>query len=199
MDCTHTMSLKPSPLKSPVPWMNQQLGSAEPGDPLVGRIVVPCMCQTTTCPLVLCQRMSLKPSPLKSPVPAIVQEDGGARLGEPLLGRISARSINHKMVCPLVGLYQRISLTPSPLKSPVPAIVQGVGGDKESVSGAGVSVLSMNQIETARVAVLNHRMSPNPLPSKSPVPTTAKSVVFVPRKRLAGNGSTFGPLRAQRT
>src|SRR5262249_14108825 len=138
--------------------------------------------------------------PLKSPVPAIVHGLGGERGGDPLFGRIVPRWMIQITTCPVVGLYQRMSLIPSPSKSPVPAIVHGVGGNRLSatpVGGSGVGC--MNQITLCRVVLLNQRMSPSPSPSKSPVPATAQSVVTVPSERLSGNGSTSGPFSDQST
>src|SRR5260370_23304595 len=65
------MSPLPSPLKSPVPTIDQLVGTFPTPAVLGFKMVVPFISQMATLPLVSRQRMSDLPSPLKSPVPTI--------------------------------------------------------------------------------------------------------------------------------
>src|SRR5271165_3129827 len=62
-----TMSLLPSPSKSPVPTTDQVVGML--AMVTADTTCVPCMNHKAVSPLVLLQSMSLVPSPLKSPIP----------------------------------------------------------------------------------------------------------------------------------
>src|SRR5258708_2351448 len=75
-------------------------------------------------PFVLRQRMSARPSPLKSPTPATCQL-GSTIIQElpPLLTTPPFAAPEKSKIAPL-SLRQRMSLRPSPLKSPVPATCQ---------------------------------------------------------------------------
>src|SRR5258708_7108674 len=70
------MSHLPSPLKSPVPTMDQVVGTFPTPAVLGFNTVVPFISQIATLPLASLQRMSHLPSPLKSPVPTIDQVVG---------------------------------------------------------------------------------------------------------------------------
>src|SRR5258707_5616622 len=72
----HRISLLPSPLKSPVPTTDQVVGTFPTPAVLGFKMVVPCISQIATLPLVSRQRMSHLPSPLKSPVPTMDQVVG---------------------------------------------------------------------------------------------------------------------------
>src|SRR5258708_17256791 len=72
----HRISLLPSPLKSPVPTIDQVVGTFPTPAVLGFETVVPFISQIATLPLVSRQRMSHLPSPLKSPVPTIDQVVG---------------------------------------------------------------------------------------------------------------------------
>src|ERR1700722_3453231 len=61
-----TISLLPSPLKSPVPTIDQAVGTCPTNDVARFKILVPFISQIATLPLVSCHRTSLMPSPLKS-------------------------------------------------------------------------------------------------------------------------------------
>src|SRR5262249_54093919 len=121
------MSLKPSPLKSPVVAITQSV-VAKPGEPLVGSTVVPFNSQITTCPLlVLYQSMSVLPSVSQSAAPPLLgglPAEHGPRLRTKLVPFTAPAT-----TCRLVVLYQRMSFLPSPLKSPVPTIPQGLGAE----------------------------------------------------------------------
>ena len=65
------ISLLPSPSKSPVPTIDQLVGTVPRLPPPM--LVAPFMNHIATLPLVLRQRMSPLPSPLKSPVPTMLQ------------------------------------------------------------------------------------------------------------------------------
>ena len=76
-------------------------------------------------------------------------------------------------------LRHRMSLLPSPLKSPVSAIVQLVG-TLPRCRPETTCVPFINQIATSPLA-LRHRMSVLPSPLKSPVPTMVQLVGTLPR------------------
>src|SRR5260221_13121507 len=67
----HGVPFLPSPLKSPVPTMDQVVGTFPTPAVLGFKTVVPFISQIATLPLVSRHTMSLLPSPLKSPVPTI--------------------------------------------------------------------------------------------------------------------------------
>src|SRR5262249_45259717 len=76
---------------------------------------------------------------------------------------------HHSSNCPVLVLYQRMSLLPSPLKSPVSAIVQGLTTEP----GEPPPIIDppfISQITTCPLVVLYQRMSLIPSPLKSPVP-----------------------------
>src|ERR1700691_381187 len=87
---------------------------------------------------------------------------------------------------PLVST-QRISLLPSPLKSPVPATdhVSGMVPTLVVLEFVGV-VPFISQIATVPLLLLRHRMSAMPSPLKSPTPTTDQLVGTLPRPELLG-------------
>src|ERR1700677_3904167 len=93
-----TMSLLPSPLKSPVP-STCQLGPglATTADWLIWP---PLISQTATLPLSFCSAMSVLPSPLKSPTPSTCQEGPGLATTSP--DRSVAPCICHTATEPLV-------------------------------------------------------------------------------------------------
>src|SRR5260370_39867531 len=66
------MSHLPSPLKSPVPTMDQFVGTVPTPAVAAFKTLVPFISQIATLPLVSRQAMSLLPSALKSPAPAVV-------------------------------------------------------------------------------------------------------------------------------
>src|SRR6516165_5723297 len=84
---------------------------------------------------------------------------------------------SHTTSWPVMGLSQRMSLLPSPLKSPVSTICQGGGGAKagEPEKKNDLPSLVMSHTSTCRVMVLNQRMSVLPSKLKSPVPTITQS------------------------
>src|SRR5450631_2175456 len=122
------MSLLPSPLKSPVPTMDQTVGAFPTNEGSPGfNTLVPFISQITTLPLVSRQRMSLLPSPLKSPVPTMDQTVGTFPTNEGPPGfKTLVPFISQITTSPPVSLH-RMSLLPSPLKSPVPTMDQTVG------------------------------------------------------------------------
>src|SRR5208282_4516686 len=113
------MSVLPSPLKSPVPTIDQPdaVGTVPTYEVVGFKIVVPFISQIATSPDVSCQRMSALPSPLKSRWPTIDQvlDDTvptyvavGFKIVVPFISQIAAS--------PAVSC-QRMSLRPSALKS----------------------------------------------------------------------------------
>src|SRR5262249_30877201 len=136
------------------------LGAAEPGEPLLGSADVPLSNHSTTCPFILfLQRMSLTPSPLKSPVSSKNHWSGAAEPGEPLVGSTVVPLSNQSTTCPVVVLYQTMSLKPSPLKSPVPTMSQGLGAEPGEPLVGSTVVPFMNQSTTCPVVGLYQRMS----------------------------------------
>src|SRR6516225_4991167 len=101
--------------------------------------------------------------------------------------------ISHTKVSPVMGMFQRMSLVPSPLKSPVSAICQGGGGVKAGTAPkiTDVPSLPMSQISVCRVVLLNQTMSVLPSPLKSPVPATVQSRGGVPGTPLPIIGQSF--------
>src|SRR5262249_58507846 len=74
-----------------------------------------------------------------------------------------------------------MSLTPSPLKSPVPAMLQlPTGSDPNPLADFSVPLLFISQTPTPPTVVLYQRMSDMPSPSKSPVPATVQSIGHEP-------------------
>src|SRR6185312_9140936 len=108
------MSDLPSPLKSPVPMIDQ----LEAMVPMSGEAVMvpPFICHSSIVPSVLRKRISVLPSPLKSPVPIGVQLEGmpfATTGAEPTVLPL----ISHSLIVPLALSYQRMSDLPSPLQS----------------------------------------------------------------------------------
>src|SRR6266852_5336927 len=110
------MSHLPSPLKSPVPTMDQVLGTFPTPAVLGFKTVVPLISQIATLPLVSLQRMSHFPSPLKSPVPPIDQVLGTFPTPAVLGFKTVVPFISQIATLPLVS-RQAMSLLPSALKS----------------------------------------------------------------------------------
>src|SRR5262249_61469478 len=79
--------------------------------------------------------------------------------------------MSHTTNCPLVLLYQRMSLLPSPLKSPVPATVHGLGTEPGEPPPITLAPLS-SQISACPVMVWYQRRSLIPSPLKSPGPAS---------------------------
>src|SRR5262249_25798051 len=129
--------------------------------------------------------------------PAIVQ-GLGAEPGEPLVGStVVAPFINQSTTCPVVGLYQRISPKPSPLKSPVPATVHGFGAEPgEPLVGSTVVPLS-NQITTCPLVPLRQGRSLRRPALKSRCPRIARGPAAKPGEPLVG--STVTPLSCHST
>src|SRR5262245_29896401 len=73
--------------------------------------------------------MSLMPSPLKSPVPAMAQTLTGSAPKASADLTVPSLFISQTAIPPPPVSRQRMSDTPSPLKSPVPAICQTVGNE----------------------------------------------------------------------
>src|SRR5215467_5047505 len=80
-------------------------------------------------------------------------------------------------------LRQRMSLLPSPLKSPVSMIDQSVGTFATPTDWMSCAPF-ISQIATVPVLASRHRMSDEPLPSKSPVPTMTQLDDTTPRLAL---------------
>src|SRR5215467_6706529 len=122
----HRTSLLPSPLKSPVPTIDQVVGTFPTPAVLGFKTVVPFISQIATLPLVVSrQRMSHLPSPLKSPVPTTDQLVGTFPTPAVLGFKTVVPFISQIATLPLVS-RQRMSDLPSPLKSPVPTTDQVV-------------------------------------------------------------------------
>src|SRR5215831_15267628 len=113
-------------------------------------------------------------SPLKSPVcasvqPAAIVPTPSAELTIPLL-------FMNQIPTPLPLAERRMSLMPSPLKSPVPAMLQVPTGSVASpLADLIVPLLFISQTATAPL-VWYQRMSHTPSPLKSPVPATVQSL-----------------------
>src|SRR5262249_40855776 len=82
--------------------------------------------------------------------------------------------ISQTTTWPVVVLCQRMSLAPSPLKSPVIRICQGLNADPGEPPPITV-VPFKNQISTSPVNWLIQRMSVLPPPLKSPVPMASQA------------------------
>src|SRR5260370_5673619 len=103
------LSLLRSPLNSPVPKIDQVLGTFPTPAVLGFETVVPFISQIATLPLVSRQRMSHLPSPLKSPVPTIDQVVGTFPTPAVLGFKTVMPFISQIATLPLVSL-QRLSL-----------------------------------------------------------------------------------------
>src|SRR5262249_26278526 len=115
-------SLLPSLLKSPVSAIVQP--GADPGEP-PPVTDAPFRNQINACAVLLWnQTMSLLPSPLKSPVPTTLQGLPTVPIDPPPLTDVPFAASSQITVLPVIVLYQRMSVLPSPLKSPVPTTVQ---------------------------------------------------------------------------
>src|SRR6516225_6656523 len=138
-----------------------------------------------------------------SPSPWIIWDDVGERASAPCLINqsafitwicqsivaepgeppplVSVPLMNQINTCPVVVLRQRMSLIPSPLKSPVPTITQSV----VTLPGTPLPITlatSISQISTSPLLVLYQRMSVLPSPLKSPVPATVQGLPGVKRE-----------------
>jgi len=90
----------------------------------------------------------------------------------------SDRGAVHKIIprSPVEVFCQRMSVCPSPLKSPVPAICQAVGTPGSETQPV-IVCRSSDRFRAHRVDVFCQRMSVWPPPLKSPVPRSAKRSV----------------------
>src|SRR5262249_11782036 len=114
------------------------------------------------------QRMSDLRSPLKSPVCASVQP--AAIVPTPCAEATCPLAFMNQIPTPLPVTESRMSLMPSPSKSPVPAMLQVPTGSVPSpLADLIVPLLFSSHTATAPL-VWYQRMSPMPSPSKSPVP-----------------------------
>src|SRR5262249_49435799 len=123
----HRMSDFPSPLKSPIPVIDQLAGMPVAINAW-NTVVAPIISHTATSPVVLLRhRTSELSSPSEAPTPAI-----GQVLGMPVAmnacSTAEGRFISHSATSPLVVLRHRMSASASPLKSPVPAMLHGAPG-----------------------------------------------------------------------
>src|SRR5262249_16067988 len=91
--------------------------------------------------------------------------------------------ISHTRTCPVLVLYQRMSLIPSPLKSPVSTIVHGLAAEPGEPPPMIVAPL-ISHITVWPFVVLYQRMSLIPSPLKSPVPATTQSCAVGGRDRI---------------
>src|SRR5499427_4623797 len=182
----HRTSLLPSPLKSPVPTIDQVVGTFPTPAVLGFKTVVPFISQIARLPRVVSrQRMSHLPSPLKSPVPTMDQLVGTFPTAAVLGFKTVVPFISQMATLPLVSRH-RMSHLPSPLKSPVPTMDQLVGTfPTAAVLGFKTVVPFISQIATLPL-VSRHRMSHLPSPSKSPVPTMDQVVGRFPTPAALG-------------
>ena len=164
------MSLLPSPLKSPVPTACQRfVGGVQPTVPLPVTFS-PSISHTKHMPLApFCRRTSLLPSALKSPVPTARQLFvGGVQPTMPLAFTVSP-FISQVKHWPSSPFCRRMSLLPSPLKSPVPTECQlFVGGVQPTPPLALTFSPSSSQTKLTPFAPFCKRMSLWPSASKSP-------------------------------
>src|SRR5215468_7392160 len=116
------MSHLPSPLKSPVPTMDQFVGTVPTPAVAAFKTVVPFISQIATLPLVSCHTRSLLPSPLKSPIPTMDQVVPIFPTPAALGFKTVVPFISQIATWPLVS-RQAMSLLPSALKSWELAIV----------------------------------------------------------------------------
>src|SRR5260370_15103596 len=89
------MSHLPSPLKSPVPTMDQFVGTVPTPAVAAFKTLVPFISQIATLPLVSRHRMSDLPSPLKSRVPTMVHVVGTFSLAAALVFNTTVRFFSH--------------------------------------------------------------------------------------------------------
>src|SRR5208282_4048016 len=159
-----------SPLKSPVPTIDQAVDTVATYVAVGFKIVVPFISQIATSPAVSRQRMSVLPSPLKSPVPTIVQVLGDTVPTYEVVGfKIVVPFISQIATSPDVSRH-RMSPMPSPLKSPVPTIDQAVGTVATYVAvGFKIEVPFISQIATSPdVSCQSKSALPSPLKSRWP-------------------------------
>src|SRR5215470_14359134 len=94
--------------------------------------------------------------------------------------------ISHIATSPVVVFRQRMSLLPSPLKSPVSTMDQVVATFPTPAALKFKTVVPyISQIATSPVLASRQRMSVEPLPSKSPVPTMTQLSGTTPILALA--------------
>src|SRR5262245_19708803 len=91
--------------------------------------------------------------------------------------------MNHIATLPLVSC-QRMSLLPSPSKSPVSTIDHTEGGAEPTGADWVTCAPFISQIATLPLVVSRHRMSLLPSPSKSPVPAIDQLVGTFPTPAL---------------
>src|SRR5208282_2277442 len=155
-------SALPSPLKSPVPTIDQAVDTVATYVAVGFKIVAPFISQIATSPDVSCQRMSALPSPLKSRCPTIDQVLGDTVATYEAVGfKIEVPFINQIATSPLVS-RQAMSLLQSPLKSWVLARCARFG-DVTKTHAAPMSLLSPGP---PTMAVLPSLDSPTELPCK---------------------------------
>src|SRR5262249_7123797 len=169
------MSLKPSPLKSPVPTIAHSVVML-PGTPLPITVATS-ISQISTSPLLVSyQTMSVLPSPLKSPVAT-----GGlalARREPPPITEVPLVS-QTTIAGPALALYQRMSAKPSPLKSPVPTIDQSLVAEPNEAPPVGVAPF-ISHTSTCPLVPLRQRLPAKPSRLSSRWPTFARWVVAEP-------------------
>src|SRR5208282_198177 len=140
-----------SPLKSPVPTVDQAFDTVATYVAVGFKIVVPFISQIATSPAVSRQRMSVLPSPLKSPVPTIVQVLGDTVLTYEVVGfKIVVPFISQIATSPDVSRHS-MSPMPSPLKSRCPTIDQVLGDTVATYEVVGFKIVDpfISQIATS--------------------------------------------------
>src|SRR4029077_16506625 len=140
------------------------------------------MLQSTSAPVVLCRHStSASPSPLKSPIPATLQEESGV-IGLPcdvtkFDAAICEPFICHSVSVPVVLCRHRMSVWPSPLKSPMPAtlhVESTVTALPPRVTSVSEEIVEpfISHVTRDPLVLCRHRRSASPSPSKSPMPAT---------------------------
>src|SRR5262245_51307041 len=81
----------------------------------------------------------------------------------------------NQIATPLPVLVSRMSLMPSRLKSPVPAMLQPAGSEPTATADFTVPLVFISHAAIPLLVLFNQRMSHTPSPSKSPVPATVQS------------------------
>src|ERR1700722_12829713 len=146
-------------------------------------ICAPFMLHSSIAPLVLRNRMSEVPFPLKSPICAICQ-DASSDTGLPPKVTCCALVIFDPFIVqsmsePLV-LRHKMSELPSPLKSPIPAMLQlesGVTAEPPSVSVWLEVICDPFIVQSiSEPLLLRQRMSDLLSPLKSPIPATLQEL-----------------------
>src|SRR5215831_8123853 len=119
-------------------------------------------------------RMSDLPSPSKSATPATLHPAAVTVANPDAALTTVAPLMNQIVMLPLAALLHRMSVLPSPSKSPVPTTVEPASASEPTATLLATAAPFICQIPVALDVPLRQRISDLPSPSKSPTPAIAQ-------------------------